>query len=101
MFMVYKPHNVSLLIAKAGKSHTIVKELILPAFKEIIKTVLHHKTLSDIIRTVPLRNNSVRRRIDEMAKDVEISLYDYLKIAIFPFNSMNQLYQNNLLLSCV
>ena len=34
-------YNISLLIAKAGKPHTIGKELILPAVKEVIKTVLH------------------------------------------------------------
>ena len=34
-------YNISLLIAKAGKPHTIGEELILPAVKEVIKTVLH------------------------------------------------------------
>lgn len=76
-------YNVSLLIAKAGKPHTIGEELILPAVKEILKTVLHHKTPSDIIKKIPLSNNSVQRRIDEMAKDVEISLCDYLKTCKF------------------
>lgn len=76
-------YNVSLLIAKSGKPHTIGEELILPAVEEILKTVLHHKTPFDIIKKVPLSNNSVQRRIDEMANDVEISLCDYLKTCKF------------------
>ena len=34
-------YNISLLIVKAGKPHTIGEELTLPAVKEVIKTVLH------------------------------------------------------------
>lgn len=44
-------YNISLLIAKAGKPHTIGEELIIPAVKEVIETVLHHKTPSDIIKS--------------------------------------------------
>ena len=33
-------YNISLLIAKACKPHTIGEELILPAVKEVIKTVV-------------------------------------------------------------
>jgi len=35
-------YNISKLIAKSGKAHTIGEELILPAVKEILETVLHH-----------------------------------------------------------
>lgn len=34
-------YNISLLIAKSGKPHTIGEELILPAINEVIKTILH------------------------------------------------------------
>jgi hypothetical protein len=96
-------YNISLLIAKAGKPHTIGEELILPAVKEVIKTVLHHKTPSDIIKKIPLSNNSVQRRIDEMAKDVEISLCDYLVTCKFSIQLDESTLPNNeaLLLSYV
>ncbi|CAH1995169.1 unnamed protein product, partial [Acanthoscelides obtectus] len=42
-------YNISLLIAKSGKPHTIGEELILPAVEEVLKTVLHKPT-SDIIK---------------------------------------------------
>ena len=34
-------YNISLLIARSGKSHRIVEELILPAVREVLHTVVH------------------------------------------------------------
>ena len=39
-------YNLSLMIAKKGKPLTIGEELILPAVKEVLNTVLHHKACS-------------------------------------------------------
>ncbi|CAH1964673.1 unnamed protein product [Acanthoscelides obtectus] len=61
-------YNISLLIAKSGKPHTIGEKLILPA-----------KPASDIIKRIPLSNNTVERRIDEMSSDIESFLCNYLK----------------------
>ena len=63
-------YNISLLIAKAGKPHTIGEELILPAVKEVIKTVLH-KSPEQVIKSISLSDNSVQRRVDKMAENVE------------------------------
>ena len=65
-------YNISLLIAKADKPHTI-GELILPAVKEVIKTVLH-KSPEQVIKSIPLSDNSVQRRVDKMAENVEETL---------------------------
>ncbi|CAH2010177.1 unnamed protein product, partial [Acanthoscelides obtectus] len=51
-------YNISLLIAKSGKPHTIGEKLILSAVEEVLKTVLH-KPASDIIKRIPLSNNTV------------------------------------------
>ncbi|KRX18111.1 SCAN domain-containing protein 3 [Trichinella nelsoni] len=67
-------YNISLLVAKT--------ELILPAFSEVLHTVLH-KPATDIIKKIPLSNTTVQRRIDEMAADVEDTLYNYLKTVQF------------------
>ncbi|CAH2021449.1 unnamed protein product [Acanthoscelides obtectus] len=67
-------YNISLLIAKSGRPHTIGEKLILPAVEEVLKTVLH-KPASDIIKRIPLSNNTVERRIDEMSSDIESFLY--------------------------
>ena len=40
--------------------------------------------LSDIIKKILLSNNTVQRRIDDMAQDVEDSLCEYLKTCWYP-----------------
>ncbi|CAH2003823.1 unnamed protein product [Acanthoscelides obtectus] len=75
-------YNSSLLIAKSGKPHTIGEKLILPAVEEVLKTVLH-KPASDIIKRIPLSNNAVERRIDEMSSDIESFLCNYLQTTHF------------------
>ncbi|CAH2009376.1 unnamed protein product [Acanthoscelides obtectus] len=75
-------YNISLLIAKSGKPHTIGEKLILPAVEEVLKTVLH-KPASDIIKRIPLSNNTVERRIDEMSSDIVSFLCNYLQTTHF------------------
>ena len=52
-------YNISLLIAKADKPHTIGEELILHAVKKAIKTVLH-KSPEQVMKSIPLSDNSVQ-----------------------------------------
>ncbi|KAJ8897020.1 hypothetical protein PR048_002366 [Dryococelus australis] len=70
-------YNISLLKAKSGKPHTIGEQIILPAIEEVLKTVLH-KSAYDILKRIPLSNNTVQRRIDEMSYDVENVLCNYM-----------------------
>ncbi|KFD57043.1 hypothetical protein M514_01928 [Trichuris suis] len=67
-------YKISLMIAKSGKAHTIGEELVLP----VISTVLHRQA-AETISSIPLSNNTVQRRIDDMAKDVEETLCNFLK----------------------
>ncbi|KAL0859501.1 hypothetical protein ABMA27_010658 [Loxostege sticticalis] len=71
-------YNISLLIAKCGKPHTIGEQLILPAVEEVLKTVLH-KSPFDVLKRIPLSNNTVQRRIDEMSSDIESILCNHLQ----------------------
>ncbi|CAH1970146.1 unnamed protein product [Acanthoscelides obtectus] len=75
-------YNISLLIAKSGKPHTIGDKLIFPGVEEVLKAVLH-KPASDIIKRIPLSNNTVERRIDEMSSDIESFLCNYLQTTHF------------------
>ena len=75
-------YNISLLIAKCGKPHTIGEMLILPAISEAISTVMHQDA-SSVVKSIPLSNNSVSRRIDEMALNVEQQLCEVLQTTEF------------------
>ena len=66
-------YEISLLIAKHGKNHTIGEELIKPAISVFMKTVLQ-KDDKDV-SAMPLSNNTVSNRIDDMAKNVERTAY--------------------------
>ncbi|XP_055943491.1 zinc finger BED domain-containing protein 5-like [Argiope bruennichi] len=74
-------YNISLLIAKSGKPHTIGEELI-PTIEEVLQTVLH-KPPFDVLKRIPLSNNTVQRRIDEMSCDIESFLCNYLQTTHF------------------
>ena len=75
-------YNISLLIAKCEKPHTIGEKLILPSISEAISTVMHQDA-SSVVKSIPLSNNSVSRRIDEMALNVEQQLCEILQTTEF------------------
>ena len=75
-------YNLSLLIAKSGHPFTSGEKLVLPAIKEVISTVLIQDPTS-VIQTIPLSNDSVARRINEMGSNVENQICDILKTSTF------------------
>jgi hypothetical protein len=64
---------VSYLIAKFEKAHTIGETLVLPCAKALVGCLLDEKS-AKLIETVPLSNNTVARRIDELATDFKNQL---------------------------
>jgi len=74
-------YEISLLIAKCGKNHTIGENLIKPAISTFLKVVLE-KDDQDL-KSMPLSNNTVSSRIDEMSCDVEVQLVEKLKYTNF------------------
>ena len=63
-------YNIALNIAKKGKPHTIGEEVIIAALREVIRYVI--KANADtVLQSVPLSASTVKRRIDEMATNVE------------------------------
>jgi len=71
-------YNISLMIAKTGHAHTIGETLVLPAVKDVIETVMGQSS-APILKAIPLSNNTVQRRIDEMGQDVESQLVQILR----------------------
>uniref|UniRef100_A0A8C7ZS04 DUF4371 domain-containing protein n=1 Tax=Oryzias sinensis TaxID=183150 RepID=A0A8C7ZS04_9TELE len=62
-------YAVSLLVAKAKKPFTIAEDLLLPAAVVLAETMLDKKS-ADTLKTVPLSNDTVCRRIDTMGTDI-------------------------------
>ena len=75
---VQTSYEVSLLVAEKGKPHTIGEELIKPAAKIMTLAVLGEKA-SKSFDLIPLSNNTVRRRIDEMAENVRETLINRIQ----------------------
>ena len=75
-------YNISLLIAQSGKPHTIGESLILPAVREVLRTILH-KPPEQAIKSIPLSNNTVQRRVDEISENIEEQLCTILKTTEF------------------
>ncbi|CAF4947251.1 unnamed protein product [Pieris macdunnoughi] len=70
---VYASYLISLRIARAGKPHTIGEDLVLPSIKDAVGAMFGEKEVKEIER-IPLSNNTVARRIDEMAEWTEDEL---------------------------
>ncbi|GFW63958.1 zinc finger BED domain-containing protein 5 [Trichonephila clavipes] len=63
------------LHARCKKPHTIAEELILPAAIEIVETMFGDNFAKEL-QSIPLSNDTVSRRIDDIAEDVEQQLFE-------------------------
>ena len=70
-------YEVSLVIAKTGKPHTIGADLIKPALSIFCNNVL--KRDASALKSVPLSTDTVRRRIGEMSVDLQRRLHSCLR----------------------
>ena len=63
-----KASYISLIIAKLGKAYSIGENIIISAIKKTIETATKKDSYS-VAKNLPLSNNTVQNRIDEMAND--------------------------------
>jgi hypothetical protein len=63
-------YHVALRIAKAGKPHNIGETLILPTAKDMCSMMLGEAAAAKL-NAIPLSDNTVQRRISDMASDVK------------------------------
>uniref|UniRef100_A0A3P9KWK7 Uncharacterized protein n=1 Tax=Oryzias latipes TaxID=8090 RepID=A0A3P9KWK7_ORYLA len=75
-------YKVSLLIAKAGKPHSIGENLVKPA-ANVMANILFGGKAGDEINRIPLSNDTVQRRIKAMAESVEHQLVTRLRQSQF------------------
>ncbi|KAL6472598.1 hypothetical protein MHYP_G00187860 [Metynnis hypsauchen] len=71
-------YKVAYQIAQCKKPHTIAEELILPAALDMVSVMLDDKSAAKI-KTIPLSNDTVARRINDIANDLQEQLIDKLK----------------------
>jgi hypothetical protein len=78
-------YKLAEIIARNMQPHTIAETLILPACKQIVKSVLGEAAEREI-SNVPLSNGTVSRRIEDMSSDIQKQvaekLYDGKKCSI-------------------
>ena len=73
---------MSQIIAKTGSAHTAAENAIKPSFEIFMKTVLQQDSVN-VLKALPLSNDSIRRRIDKMSSDVESLLVEISKTSKF------------------
>ena len=72
-------YELSFLLAKKSRPHTDGEKLLKPAFAIYHWTMLDSRTNGHQLASLPLSNDTVRRRIDEIAIDVKSQLNDILR----------------------
>ncbi|XP_043923363.1 zinc finger BED domain-containing protein 5-like [Protopterus annectens] len=65
-------------IGKCGKSRTIAENLISPCITEAIRCMLGEEHVRKMT-TIPLSNNTISRRIEDMSDDVEMTVIGRIK----------------------
>ncbi|GFW08151.1 zinc finger MYM-type protein 6 [Trichonephila clavipes] len=75
-------YKVSYKIARCKKPHTSAEELILPAAIEIVETMFGENFAKEL-QSIPLSNDTVSHRIDDIAEDVEQQLFGKLRDKLF------------------
>lgn len=70
--------EVSYRIAKCGKNHTIVENLISPCIKDTVQCMFGDENVRKI-NSIPLSNNTIYRRIQDMSEDIELTAIDKIK----------------------
>ncbi|GFW01039.1 SCAN domain-containing protein 3 [Trichonephila clavipes] len=79
-------YKESYKIARCKKPHTIAEELILPAAIEIVETMFGGNFAKEL-QSIPLSNDTVSRRIDDIAEDVEQQLFASYEWVRDPFQN--------------
>lgn len=71
-------YKVAYRVAKSKKPHTIAEDLILPAAMDMVSIMIGESAAKQL-RSVPLSDNTISRRIFDMADDINDQLNEKLK----------------------
>ncbi|XP_060774414.1 zinc finger BED domain-containing protein 5-like [Neoarius graeffei] len=75
-------YKVAYHIAQCKKPHTIAEQLILPAAIDMVSVMIDEKSASKL-KSIPLSNDTVARRISDISNDIESQLIEQLQESRF------------------
>ncbi|KAK5863610.1 hypothetical protein PBY51_000631 [Eleginops maclovinus] len=75
-------YKVAHLVAKAQKPHTIAESLILPA-AIAMTTAMHGEKIASVLKQIPLSNDTMSKRINDIANDMKCQLIERVKNSRF------------------
>ncbi|KAF2349253.1 Tubulin/FtsZ GTPase domain [Trinorchestia longiramus] len=80
--LVEASYELSLLIAKAQKPHSVGETLVKPCLLSAANTVLGEESQRKLSK-ISLSDNTVKRRIDELSEDIKEQVLDKIKASHF------------------
>lgn len=75
-------YRIAFRVAKAGKPHSIAENLILPAALDIAEIMFGKEEVKKL-KSIPLSDNTIQRRISNMATDVRDQVIEKVKKSSF------------------
>ena len=82
--ILHASNEVSLLIAKNMKAHTIVENLVLPTAKILVRNLIGEKE-AEKLNSVSLSNDTMRRRIHDMSDVISDQVTTAVKASKYGF----------------
>ncbi|XP_028672708.1 SCAN domain-containing protein 3-like [Erpetoichthys calabaricus] len=73
---------MAMRIAKSKKAHTVAESLIMPAALEICEIMLGKESSRKLL-SIPVSNDTIRRRICDMSNDIQLQLVERLQSSTF------------------
>ena len=74
-------YRLAELIAKEKQPHTLAEKVILPASKIIIEEMIGPNAVKDVAK-LPLSDNTIARRIEDMSVDIENNILEKVRISV-------------------
>ncbi|XP_056645807.1 protein FAM200A-like [Diorhabda sublineata] len=71
-------YKIAYRVAKAGKPHTIAENLVLPAALDMVE-IMVNKQEANKLKNIPLSDNTISRRINDMVNDIQEQVIEKLK----------------------